>query len=143
MTYDYVSTRCQNLSAERFAYPTPHMLGHIYENHVVSTPESSAKAGKSDSQSKNNTQWDKVTQCFGLKEARERITLHGLEDVVFRAVEYFGVISSFLFNGSDDSVQSRIWENDLTLAAREYKGIQNFLSGGANVGTGDSMTWGV
>lgn len=128
---------------ERFAYPTPHMLGRVCENHVVSTPESSTKAGKSDSQSKNNTQWDNITQCFGLKEARECITLHGLEDVVFRVVEYLWIISSFLFNGSDDSVQSRIWEDDLTLAAREYKGIQNFLSGGANVGTGDGMTWGV
>ena len=93
------------------------MFWLIGKNHVESTPEPGPKAGKPQRKSKDYTQWDKVSERFGLEETRKSIPFHSLKDIVFRVIKDFWVITTFFLNCLDDSVESGVREDDLPFRA--------------------------
>ena len=104
-------------------YPAPDVFWLIGKDHVIAAPERSTKAAQATTETDDDAERDEVTKGICLKETGERVSLHGLKGVVFRSVEYLGVVSALFLNCVNDSVQDRFREDDFSFRAGKYEGI--------------------
>lgn len=81
------------------------MSWFVGQDHIESSPESSHQRSQTDDESDQDREGNEISKRFRLKEARKCITLHGLEHIVFSIVEYFGIVSAFFLDCSDDPVE--------------------------------------
>ena len=95
------------------------MFWLVKEDASKACPKSPEYANQTKTQAEERARWHEVTECFSTEEARECITLHGLEGVVLRCVKDFGIIAALFFNRVGDIEQKALRENDLALGAWE------------------------
>jgi hypothetical protein len=115
-------------------YPAPRCTRLIQEDEDEGSPDGSKEADQADNESEHHALGDQVAETLGLQETRIRITLHGLEDIVFGGVEQLGVCSLLgAFNGVLYLCQDALRNDDLPLRSWEEICVQDFLGGGAQV----------
>jgi hypothetical protein len=123
------------MRVENGTYPTPDMSRPIRKDHVETTPKAGHQACKAGDEPEQDRERHQVTQGLSLKETGECISLHGLKDVVLCIVEDFRVVSAFFFDGTDDSIEHRLRENDFSLRSGQDESVQDLLGAGFDVGS--------
>ena len=137
--------RCEGVHANREWEDQPAARGArlVEEDKDESCPEASEKGEETDDETGHGGGWDEVAQGLHAEEAREGITLHGLEDVVLGGVEDFRVVAPKLLDRDGDVVCDAVREDDLTLGAGEEVGVEDLLGRLANVGASNCVCRGV
>ena len=124
---------------ERETYPAPSPPRVIQENQHKRRPKRAKQTQHAHNQPQHHTRRHDIPERLCAQEARKRIALHGLENVILGGIKNLGIVAALALDSLLDIVEDGLRQNDLALSAAQQVGVEDFLSAGADVGARDRV----